>query len=53
MGRGRVCVGGLVLPDNSGYLAFHFGGNFNIGCNANTTIVIRHDRSMFNHHYNV
>ena len=25
--------------DNSRYLTFHNGGNFNIGCNVNTTIV--------------
>ena len=42
------CYGGAMVMrpvwsngniDHSGYLAFHCGGNFNIGCNANTTIL--------------
>ena len=33
--EGTTC---RIGDDNSGYLAFHCGGNFDIGCNANTTI---------------
>ena len=33
--EGTTC---RIGDDKSGYLAFHCGGNFNIGCNANTTI---------------
>ena len=28
----------IIGKDNSRYLTFHNGGNFNIGCNVNTTI---------------
>ena len=34
--EGTTC---RIGDDKSGYFAFHCGGNFNIGCNANTTIV--------------
>ena len=34
--EGTTC---RIGDDNCGYLAFHCGGNFNIGCNANTTII--------------
>ena len=34
--EGATC---RIGDDNFGYLAFHCGGNFNIGCNAYTTIV--------------
>ena len=33
--EGTTC---RIGDDNSGYFAFHCGGNFNIGCIANTTI---------------
>ena len=29
----------IIGKDNSRYLTFHNGGNFNIGCNVNTTII--------------
>ena len=35
--EGTTC---RIGDDKSRYFAFHWGGNFNIGCNANTTIVI-------------
>ena len=30
-----------IGKDNSRYLTFHNGGNFNIGCNVNTTRFLR------------
>ena len=35
--EGTTC---RIGDDNSGYVAFHCGGTFNIGCNANTTIIM-------------
>ena len=34
--EGTTC---RIGDNNSGYVAIHCGGNFNIGCNANTTII--------------
>ena len=38
--EGTTC---RIGDDKSRYFAFHCGGNFNIGCNANYTTIVNFD----------